>query len=428
MSKNDEFTISGEGAAHAGTEPPRRRPRAGSGPWPWALLAVVLLVGAVLTSPGGERPVAEAWSVAVEDAAAAGVWVLGSEVVATVEGDEVVARGTGDGHEQWRISVREPHCSADGDRLACVASGPPSRSTPGAITLVDAAGQTTVMQLEGAHLAVPLGEDVVVAGGSGADERWLARIDPDGAEVWRTVVEEASSNRSVPLTFAELTLTPRQIVWRYGPDEFAPPDPGMVDPATGERLPTLSAAPYTSSLPLEFERTLIHLAADSRAPDGEIAVMTGGVAEGAEGDWLWRWDVDEMPLAVSESHVRTMVNADLAASFAGGPLGYAALRTRTLQEGRIEESTTSYRSIGCPCAWAGGTLVAHGYAVADREALAQGPYRLDVLMIEGTEVVASFPRQTLMPADQGARPAGLATDGSTVFLRQDGRLLALDTP
>ncbi|QOR70111.1 hypothetical protein IM660_15985 [Ruania alkalisoli] len=427
---HDEFTIAGEdpAAAHA-TPPPRRRPQTWSGPWPWAMVAVVLLVAGVVTSPQGERPVPTAdvaWSVPLSGAAHPGVWVI-DDIVAVSEGDGIVGRAVADGDERWRVGVREPRCASDGVRLACVPSGPPSRATGGVITVIDADGGTMVAEVEGAQLASPLGEDLVVAGGTGDDERWLARIGPGDAQLWRTVVTPESPSRSVQLSFDELTVNGRYVTWWFAEDDVRWPEPGMLDPATGERLPTLTAAPYTSSLPLEFERTLTYLEADSRSSDHPVAVMTGGVAESVEGAWLWRWDADEQPIAVSSAEVATTVLPDFTSALEGTePLGYATLRTRALIEGDAEGTVSDYRVFRCPCAWVGNTVVAQGYWVEDIEALRQRQHRIDLVMIQGTEVIERFEVQQLTAENPRAQEWEIATDDTTIYVRQGGRLLALE--
>ncbi|WP_159621739.1 hypothetical protein [Ruania rhizosphaerae] len=427
---HDEFTIAGEdpAAAHA-PPPPRRRPQTWSGPWPWAMVAVVLLGAGVVTSPQGERPVLPAdvaWSVPLSGAAHPGVWVI-DDIVAVSEGDEIVGRAVADGDERWRVGVREPRCASDGVRLACVPSGPPSRATDGVITVIDADGGATMAEVEGARLASPLGEDLVVAGGTGDDERWLTRISPGDAQQWRTVVTPESPSRSEQLSFDELTVSGRSIAWWFAEDDVRWSEPGMLDPVTGERLPTLTAAPYTSSLPLEFERTLTYLEADSRAPDSEVAVMTGGVAESVEGAWLWRWDASEEPIAVSSTEVTTAVLPDIVGALEGeGALGFATLRTRALIEGDAAGTVSDYRAFTCPCAWVDDTLVAHGYWVEDIDALRQGRYRIDIVMIHGTEVVERFEVEQVTAENPRVREWDIATDDTTVYIRRGGQLLALE--
>ncbi|UFU05868.1 PQQ-like beta-propeller repeat protein [Ruania halotolerans] len=432
MARSDEFTLEPNAteSTPGGDTPDRWRASTRSHAWPWAALALVLVLAGVVTSPGGERPVRQlqaAWSMVTEPGTHPGVWVL-SDVVVTAERSEVVGRSVDDGERRWQVPMNEPHCAAEGSRIACMPSGPPSRASEGTITIIDAAGSTSVTTVPDARLASPLGEDLVVAGGSGDGNRWLSRVSPDGSEIWRTVVAAESSDRTDALDFHNLTVDTRRIVWWFGEGEFAWPDPGMLDPDSGERLPTLTAAPYTSSLPLEFERTLTYLGADSREP-GNGAIMSGGVAESLDGPWLWHWQVDERPLGVTDHHVTTVIRADLGAAIDGGePFGHARLRTRTLQDGDVQESPTEYQSMGCPCEWVEDTLLAHGIRVADADALMAGRYGIDIIMIEGTDIVGSYLLHDEAPSSFAPSPFSLATDGSRAYLLEGERLTALPMP
>ncbi|SED54819.1 hypothetical protein SAMN04488554_0126 [Ruania alba] len=391
------------------------------------MVAVVLLVAGVITSPGGDAPGREArqeWSARIDAGNHAGLWLVGGAVV-TAERNAVVARSPHVGAVLWQVPLAEPHCSSDGVRLVCVPSG--RGADDGTITLIDSTGSSTSTRVPGAQLAGPLGGDLIVAGGTGRGERWLARLAPDGHQRWRSTLAEPSSAGTSP-TFHELAVSERAIIWWFGENGSAYPEPGMVEPASGERMPTLSAAPYTPSLPLAFERTLMYLDADARASEDAPTIMLGGVADSIDEPWLWRWEVDETPIGVTDDAVISTISADRPSDVKNGdPWGYATIRTRAAEGSQAQESRTTYRSISCPCTWAGSALVAHGLRASDLDALQDGDVAFDVVLLD-PEHASVAGRHPLAGATWPQPAMALAADDERAFLLTGGEVVALSMP
>ncbi|SED54867.1 PQQ-binding-like beta-propeller repeat protein [Ruania alba] len=390
------------------------------------MVAVVLLVAGVVSSPGGMRPIATAevtWAVDVASGSSPSVWVMDG-LVTIVEAERVVARTPEDGAERWTVPLDDPLCSSDGLRLACVTTD----GTDAVITEIDADGSTHDQQIPGVQVATPLGADLVVAGGEMAAP-WVERLDPHGEAVWHTDLE-GHLEAPETLAFGHLHATDERVLWRFTDGDFIWPIFQAIDPDDGEPFHVFPPARASSSDPDAHVRERHVLESDERDPTSSIVLLQGGVAPGVDEPWLWRWDEREAPLAIDGD---TVVTTLLSESLHGagdeppdqdGPLHPAAVRFRDLRSGQtLAESDSPYLDVTCPCTATPDGLVARGIRVADRAALDEG---------QGTVDLVLFNRETASPTwrhplvtEWGNDTTRLASHGEAVFVLTGGEVVAL---
>ncbi|QOR70109.1 hypothetical protein IM660_15975 [Ruania alkalisoli] len=427
MKEREEFEL-GDSLDAPHTDSPRRRPQTWSGPWPWAMVAVVLLVTAVVISPQGERPIPTAevaWVVDVAPGTHPTVWAVDDHIV-TVEADAVVARSAADGERQWHVPLQDPVCSSDGVRLACVSTAGPD----GEVTLIAADGSTQTRHVPGAQVATPLGSDVILVGGD-MEAPWAARLDQSGATVWRSNLELrfVDTDRT---SFGYLHATQQRVLWRLKSRDNYWPAVEAIDPSDGSMLRITS--PLSSFTEPEENEDLVVLESDERSSEtAQFALRSDGVAEHAAGPLLWRWDDGETPLAIDAAALYTAMRNESLHPANGEPpqldgtLEPVNVRLRDLTSGAIlAEAESPYPDLTCPCTAAASGVVARALTTTDGRTLSEGEAHFDLAFVSRETATPAW--RYPLEAEFRNSPARLASHGDTVVVWVGGEVVALTAP
>ncbi|SED54953.1 hypothetical protein [Ruania alba] len=185
----DEFIIGGDvppsgTAAEPPTRPPRRRTGSHlTGPWPWAGLAVLLVLAGAVTAPR-PGPVVDPWG-RVPDLSTPPVlaWELEHTeiqqmwafrgVLAVAAGQEVIGLDSRTGVQRWSVSATLPRCTSSGTELTCVIDD----ST--VLAIDPRSGTAREQTVDGIIGATQFGGDLIALTESG-----IRRIAPDGTILW----------------------------------------------------------------------------------------------------------------------------------------------------------------------------------------------------------------------------------------------------
>ncbi|WP_159621741.1 PQQ-binding-like beta-propeller repeat protein [Ruania rhizosphaerae] len=184
MRPTDEF----EPAPTSPTSPEaaRRRPQVWSRPWPWAVLAVLLVVAAVLTVPR-PGPVVDPWGylpnlhdepeLAWEtDLTADAFWLFSRAVVARGP-DGVTGLDSASGEEIWSIQAEEPTCTSDGVDLTCTTG-------PDTVEVIDPrSGRARPYEVPGVAAAASVDRDIVAV-----TTHDIRRVNGSGRLIWRSEI------------------------------------------------------------------------------------------------------------------------------------------------------------------------------------------------------------------------------------------------
>ncbi len=410
MKEREEFEL-GDSLDTPQTDSPRRRPQTLSGPWPWAMVAVVLLVTAVMISPRVLSPEPEAaWQVELNPGSAPRVWVLPRFVLATTATGLVAFDA--DGQRLWRLDLDDPTCTSAHEELICV-HGEAGEAT---VSSIAADGAWSDLSMPGADVAArtPTG-DLVVAG-SNAATSWLGRYSPDGEEQW---VKEQDGG----VSWADLTIQQNVVTAMAGP---WPDLSGLIwtayvadgSPASmsfaqiGSATTTAVDDPRFDS---DTHRPLWLASRDlTEHPDAAITVdlqNSTGIARFEDpGGAVISW-ASEVPLAALGTTVYTSSN----------DLHDAALSAVEVPDGRHRWSVTLPGSVHaiCPCAATEGTFTVAGVAgpLAGSE-----PDDVELFFLDQRDgrVRARLPI--------GPGPWSLASDAHATYLFTDGVLSAFPDP
>ncbi|UFU02541.1 PQQ-like beta-propeller repeat protein [Ruania suaedae] len=211
--------------------PPRRRPRTWSGPWPWAMVAVVLVVGAVLTAPR-PGPVVDPWGRVpdlastpelmweIEQSDIDDLWLFDGVIAFVARGD-VVGLDIGTGERRWEVSATIPRCTSTGTSLVCATDGTT------VLEIDPRSGRVDEHRIDGVVAATRHEGDLIAV-----TETAMIRLDDEGEVRWR--VPEGGMEPS--LWFAGPAVVGGQVV-AIRSDLYERPDaPAAVDPETGDTL------------------------------------------------------------------------------------------------------------------------------------------------------------------------------------------------